>query len=397
MRQRPNVEAWGGEDWDGGAQFQESAWAATVARDARIAQAAATSARHQREAAENAQRAQRAAAEHADAMPGRAMVGVPAIRAAMGVPWGQYGAVLDEVAGFNGGTLAAGFNVGAVARTVEDIGRLIGFNGPALVSTTYTATSMNEGGESTYEAAAAAINPELALRLNNYRVEDTADPYRSTLIDQDGARIGTFRQGDKPTGADKIFEAVVVAAVVAMTAGAAAYALAPALAGAGASGAGAAFEGIGGAMAAGGAPMTAAEFVAGVSAGASAGEAAFVWNAAADSQIASTALGITGAEAAAAAVVPLAVDLGTLGGIVTTAAPSAAPWAVPKAVGDTGKTLATNAAKSQLIKAMTGDAADGAPAATPIAGSPQAPTTSAAEPTGAALLLALALAAMAVF
>lgn len=52
-----------------------------------------------------------------------------------------------------------------------------------------------------------------------------------------------------------------------------------------------------------------------------ASEASPVFNAAADSQLASSQLGITGAQSAAAATAPAAVDLGSLGGITSTAAP----------------------------------------------------------------------------
>lgn len=338
----PGAEFGGGEDWDGGAAFQESDRAKTVAREARIAQAAATASRHQKEAvASEAARpgilqglAAAIPAATAERSAAREKAGLPVTRAALGVPWAQYARTLDEVAGFNGGSLAGGFNLRAVERTINEVAGLVRFAGPALVDTTYTATSMNEGGESSYEAAAAAINPELALRLNNYRVEPTADPYLSALIDPDGVRLGTFKQGDKPTSVDKIFEAVVVAAVVAMTAGAAAFALAPAAA-AGAGGAGAAAVEV--------AP-------------------AFLFNAAIDSQAASSALGITGAEAAAAAVVPAGVNLGTLGGIMSTApevaAATVAKWAAENIVHKIAKKAIETVATRAVIGALSPGSGD---------------------------------------
>lgn len=77
-------------------------------------------------------------------------------------------------------------------------------------------------------------------------------------------------------------------------------------------------------------PLTAAQVTAstlpagglpGLSGGFAAAAPEALFNAAADSQLASNQLGITGAQSAAAATSPAAVDLGSIGGITSTAAP----------------------------------------------------------------------------
>ena len=122
-------------------------------------------------------------------------------------------------------------------------------------------------------------------------------------------------------------------------------------------------------------------------------DAPFVFNAAVDSQLASTAAGITGAQAAAAAVVPAAVDLGSLGGIVTTGADAALPaWldAAAKKITTTAATTATNAAIKAGLTALAGGAAA---VTSPAAARPAAAAT--APPAGAASPVLLILAALA--
>ena len=123
----------------------------------------------------------------------------------------------------------------------------------------------------------------------------------------------------------------------------------------------------------------------------------FIFNAAADSQVASSALGITGAQAAAAAVVPAAVNLGSLGGIVSTAAPTAG-WVgdlinrAGAAVAREATAVVTQAAKAAVLSAVVGNNNEPAGRA-PLDPNTEPNTASTANP---APMLALLLAAAAV-
>lgn len=134
----------------------------------------------------------------------------------------------------------------------------------------------------------------------------------------DGTLMDTYQQQDR-SGADTFKNWLTTAAIGFGGAGLAGLGpLAGALGGAGAAGAGEAAAAGTGEMLGGLDAVASFEAGTGGLAAGGGGAAAGGFNAALDSQLASNALGITGAQSAAAATVPATVNLGSLGGTMAT-------------------------------------------------------------------------------
>ncbi len=142
-----------------------------------------------------------------------------------GMGWEDYTKNWDaNLGGFGGGTLGGGFSSARADQMLGEIGKLAGFGGPATVAGQYTASGMNEGGETTYQADGSKINPELAAALAGYRVNKTGD-YTSDLYDPTGKNLGAFSSGDRPSKFDSFMEKAVPVGLGLLTGGAASAAM----------------------------------------------------------------------------------------------------------------------------------------------------------------------------
>ena len=101
----------------------------------------------------------------------------------------------------------------------NELAKLIGFSGATTSPMYYTQGGMNEGGDTTFQAKGNAYTPDFLKALEQYKFTQ-ADPYRTSVIDQGGQNLGTFKSGDEESAFDKFAWQAVPLAIAAMGAGA---------------------------------------------------------------------------------------------------------------------------------------------------------------------------------